>query len=255
MPESNENRIRCPNCSSTLRVPSTTQSSQAACPKCKHTIVLNEELTLIHETESVAKRKGKQRQRRNSKKHLGVVGRFELLEAVGSGGFGDVFRANDTLLGREVALKLPRFSKGDTRRIRRFFTEATSAAKLRHPNIVAVFDAGQTDDGQYYLASEFIKGKPLTAFIQDESVNLVQRVTWVRDLALALEYAHQMGIVHRDIKPDNILIDEHQKPQITDFGLAKQLDEQSSLQTQDGSLLGTATPICHRSKPVARFRN
>lgn len=170
---------------------------------------------------------------------IGTVGRFELLEAVGSGGFGDVYRAHDTLLDREVALKLPRFSQGDTTRIRRFFIEATSAARLRHPNIVAVFDAGQSDEGQYYIASEFIRGKPLTSFVHDESVTLAERVNWVRDLALALHYAHQIGIVHRDIKPDNILIDETQKPQITDFGLAKQLDERSSLQTQDGSLLGT----------------
>ena len=174
------------------------------------------------------------------------IGRFEVTEKLGGGGFGLVYLAIDPVLNRRVALKVPRFSAKDEKRIRRFVAEAKSAARLHHPNIVAVFDSGRTDDGTYFIASEYVDGRPLSAFVDApdqedcETVDLRTKASWIRDLALSLAYSHGEGIVHRDIKPDNILVDsQHQRPRITDFGLAKQLGQSSSVQTQDGSILGT----------------
>jgi serine/threonine protein kinase/WD40 repeat protein len=173
---------------------------------------------------------------------IGNIGRFELKQVLGSGGFGMVYRAYDPVLGRQVALKLPHFTGDDKNKIRRFISEAKSAARLRHPNIVAVFDAGQTPEGEYFIASEFIDGAPLSDFVGDvdSSLDVTAKVELIKQLALALAYAHGEGVIHRDVKPANVLVDsKHRGPQLADFGLAKQLDVKSSLQTQDGSVLGT----------------
>jgi hypothetical protein len=154
---------------------------------------------------------------------LGKLGRFELRDVLGQGGFGVVYRAYDPFLEREVALKVPSETDRDSPRVKRFLREARSAARLKHPNIVAVFEAGETE-GRFYIASEYVEGKPLSTRIAEQPPNREQAVAWVRDLALALAYAHDEGIVHRDIKPGNIIMSQHGRPQLTDFGLSKRLD-------------------------------
>lgn len=168
---------------------------------------------------------------------IGQIGRFELKEILGGGGFGIVFRAHDPQLDRTVAVKIPRFEQHDQRKLQRFLTEARAAAQLRHPNIVAVFESGESE-GKSFIVAEYVPGVPLSRHIACQRTSCEQAADWTRQLADALHYAHREGVLHRDIKPDNIMIDPKNRPQIMDFGLAKLVDHDSK-QTMDGSLLGT----------------
>lgn len=165
------------------------------------------------------------------------LGRFQLIRTLGQGGFGRVYEAYDPQLDRSVALKVPTFGPGQERYSRRFMTEAKAAARLRHPNIVATLDYGRVG-GRSYIATQFVEGETLASLIKEERLPIQTAVTHVRKLAEALSYAHIQGVVHRDVKPQNILIDERGEPQLLDFGLAKVLDDDSSV-TTDGALLGT----------------
>jgi eukaryotic-like serine/threonine-protein kinase len=174
---------------------------------------------------------------------IGQMGRFELKSVLGQGAFGRVYRAFDPLLVRMVALKVPRFGADEKTKVRRFHGEARAAAALRHPNIVAVFESGESD-GQLFIATEFVHGRPLSAVLAEGRPSFRKAATWVRDLAAALGYAHQEGVVHRDIKPENIMLGGNElggqeRLQIMDFGLAKRVDEDSSIMTADGSVMGT----------------
>jgi WD40 repeat protein len=168
---------------------------------------------------------------------LGKLGRFELRRALGRGAFGQVYAAYDPQMDRVVALKAPRFAPDEKRSVERFLREAQAAGRLRHPNIVAVFERGRVGD-TYYIASEYVDGVPLSSRLADGLPEFRQAAAWIRDLARALAYAHGEGIVHRDIKPANILLDGHDRPQLCDFGLAKRLDDDSAM-TIDGSVVGT----------------
>jgi hypothetical protein len=156
---------------------------------------------------------------------------------LGQGAFGTVYRAYDPKLDREVALKVPRFPPNRPELVERFLREARAAARLRHPGIVAVFEAG-TASGQQFIASELVTGSTLRERMDSGGLPAVrQAVAWVRDLALALEYAHGQGVIHRDIKPANIMIDSQNRAQLMDFGLAKRVDLTSPV-----PLVGDGTP-------------
>ncbi len=169
-------------------------------------------------------------------------GRYQLLTELGRGGMGIVFKAWDTQLRRIVALKMVLPSVHERRGvIERFMREAQLAAKLRHPHIVGVLDVGNVGP-QHYFTSDFIDGPSLFLAMKGQ-VPLRQRVTWVKAIADALHYAHGQGIVHRDVKPENILLDARENPYITDFGLAKEVDLGSTpggpALTKSGAMLGT----------------
>ena len=168
---------------------------------------------------------------------IGKIGRFELKSALGQGAFGTVYKAYDPVLDRLLALKIPKFSSSEKRKIRRFVREAKAAASLHHPNIVAVFESGQVDN-RMYIASELIDGTPMSSIVAEGPCDYRQAAKWVVALAEGLAYAHEFSIVHRDIKPDNIMVSKSGNPQIMDFGLAKRLDEDSSM-TTDGGVIGT----------------
>jgi WD40 repeat protein len=150
---------------------------------------------------------------------LGRLGRFELLEVLGQGGFGTVYKAHDPTLERTVALKVPRVA-GDPGRARDVLKEAKAAARLRHPNIVTVYETGQAGSTSY-IATEFIDGVPLAVRLQRGVPPRKLAVRWVRDLARALAHAHTEGIVHRDVKPGNVMLDARNRPRLMDFGLAR----------------------------------
>lgn len=151
---------------------------------------------------------------------LGRIGRFELRAVLGQGTFGRVYQAYDPLLDRWVALKVPKFSTDQREQVERFLGEAKAAGRLKHPNIVAVFETGQAGE-DYFIASEFVEGKPLSKRLAENRPTYERAAQWIRDLALGLAYAHGEGIVHRDIKPANIMVGKHDRPQVMDFGLAK----------------------------------
>jgi len=166
------------------------------------------------------------------------LGHFELLEQVGRGGFGAVWKAHDTQLDRIVAVKVPHggalgWVGGPDGSLR----EARAAAQLRHPNIVSVFEVG-IEGGRPYIVSDFIAGQPLDRWMVERKPTLRQAAQLCETIARALAHAHAHNIVHRDLKPGNILIDGADQPHITDFGLAKR-DAGDATLTLDGQILGT----------------
>ncbi|MCW8133223.1 MAG: serine/threonine protein kinase [Planctomycetota bacterium] len=196
------------------------------------------ELLLLGMEESNCPGKGK----KESGRWVGkVLGDYRLDEELGRGGMGIVFRATNTRVGSTVALKLLRFAPGETaERLRRFEMEARAAAALNHPNIINVFDVGQVGD-LYYLAMEYIEGRPLSDLVEAGPLDPLQAVRITMDVCNALEFAHEAGVIHRDIKPSNILIEASGRAQLMDFGLARSIPSEGSQRklTEEGSILGT----------------
>lgn len=167
------------------------------------------------------------------------LGKFRLLEEIGVGSFGYVFRAYDTELDRTVAVKVQRTNRLDNGGDKeRFLREARSAAQLKHPNIVSLFETGRTDDDICYLVTEFVEGTTLEHHLQTSSFTINGAASLIADVAEALHYAHAEGVIHRDIKPSNILLDRKGIPHIMDFGLAKREAGEITV-TADGEVMGT----------------
>ena len=167
------------------------------------------------------------------------VGRFEMLAELGVGSFGYVFRARDTELDRIVAVKFQRAGRiADAEEVERFHREARSAAQLKHPGIVSLYETGQTEEGVCYLVTEYIDGETLESRLKGKRLSLTAAVELIAQAAEALQYAHDHGVVHRDVKPSNILLDSEGRPHITDFGLAKR-DAGDATMTPDGQVMGT----------------
>ncbi len=166
------------------------------------------------------------------------LGRFKIKRILGQGAFGIVFLARDPQLDREVALKTPRngyFATLDEER--RFFREAKHAARLRHPNIVQVYEVCE-NEGAPLIVSEFIDGLTLNDIASGNLLTFKETARLMIQIANAVEFAHKKGVVHRDLKPSNILVDEDRNAYITDFGLAYRDDAEITM-TLDGAILGT----------------
>jgi eukaryotic-like serine/threonine-protein kinase len=169
----------------------------------------------------------------------GRLGKFELVECLGTGAFGQVFKAIDTELDRPVAVKVLRGGIGASREdVERFLREARSAARLRHPGIVAIHATGQAPNGSPFLVEEFVHGSTLAAHFKNGPLAPQRAAEIVAALAEALAYAHLHGIVHRDVKPSNIMVDPEGRPHVMDFGLAKR-DTDEPPETVEGQVLGT----------------
>ena len=167
-----------------------------------------------------------------------AFGRFELLDQLGSGSFGTVYKARDTKLDRLVALKIPRSGNIPNREdLDRFLREAKSAAQLKHPGIVSLYDAA-TIDGTCCLVSEYVQGATLAERLSAKRLSFRQAAELIAEVADALHYAHEHGLVHRDIKPSNIMLDLENRPHVLDFGLAKRAADESTM-TLEGQVLGT----------------
>ena len=179
------------------------------------------------------------------------AGRYRLERRLGSGGMADVWLAEDQELGRNVAIKMlhERYA-GDTQFVERFRREATHAAGLSHPNVVSIFDRGMAE-GSYYIVMEYVEGRTLKELIVTRgSCPVPVAISYVRQVLAALRYAHRHGIVHRDIKPHNVLVDHEGRVKVADFGIAR---AGSSQMTEAGSIIGTAqylSPEQARGAPV-----
>lgn len=186
----------------------------------------------------------------------GRLGDYELLSELGRGGMGVVYKARQCSLNRLVALKTVIAGTGAGREdILRFRNEAEAAANLRHPGIVGVYEVGECE-GRHFYSMEFIEGHDLSRLIRQNSLPGQQAAGYVRQLADAVQYAHERGVLHRDLKPQNVLLDAAGVLRITDFGLAKRVHADSQL-TGDFSIMGTpsymppeqADPRCGRAGP------
>jgi tRNA A-37 threonylcarbamoyl transferase component Bud32 len=166
------------------------------------------------------------------------LGKFELIDRVGFGSFGTVFKAHDPELDRIVAIKVPRSGNLATDAdLHRFLREARSVARLRHPSIIPVYEVGQLDS-MPYLVSEFVQGMTLADLLTARRLAPQKAAALVAEVADALQYAHDQGVIHRDVKPSNILLDNDNHPHLMDFGLAKR-DAGEVTMTLDGQVLGT----------------
>jgi len=169
-----------------------------------------------------------------------VADRYELEELVGTGGMSSVYRALDTLLERNVALKIlhPHYGDDDEY-VERFRREARAVAQLSHPNIVTVIDRGE-DDGQQYIVFEYVDGDSLKQLVDRDGPLPARRAAELAlQIADALAFAHHSGLVHRDVKPQNVLVTEDGEAKVTDFGIARSLDVEHGV-TQTGTVLGTS---------------
>lgn len=167
-----------------------------------------------------------------------LSGRYKVISLLGGGGMANVYLARDMILERDVAIKVLRFDfSNDEQFIKRFRREAQAATSLNHENIVSIYDVGE-DEGVYYIVMEYVCGSTLKQYIQQYApLSVPKALDIMEQLTSAISHAHANGIIHRDIKPQNILIDEHGKVKITDFGIAVALS--STTITQTNSVLGS----------------
>ncbi|MBI3097902.1 MAG: tetratricopeptide repeat protein [Planctomycetes bacterium] len=244
--------LHCPKCGRNFNVKNWRPEREVFCPTCSvHLVPPHSDLTIdAHEThdsmpsvrvpDDARDRQGKR------------FGRYRLLEELGRGGMGVVWKAWDTQLKRMVALKqILHEDRGDSSDVARFMREARLAAKLRHPHIVSVYDVGM-EEGHHFFTTEFIAGQSLDRLMgvregaaRRKPVSVKQALLWVKTAADALAYAHAQGVVHRDVKPGNFLIDGKGHLHVMDFGLAKEVDlepharRKGEALTMSGAILGT----------------
>ncbi|MFC0188944.1 Stk1 family PASTA domain-containing Ser/Thr kinase [Fictibacillus aquaticus] len=167
-----------------------------------------------------------------------ISGRYKLLEVIGDGGMAIVYRAVDLILDRDVAVKILRTEFSDDEEfIRRFKREAEAATSLDHPNIVSIFDVGE-EDNIYFIVMEYVQGKTLKQYIKEHGrLSVEQSIDIIKQIASGMAVAHDHGIIHRDIKPHNILLNSHGTAKVTDFGIALAIT--SATITHTNSVLGS----------------
>ncbi len=248
-------QIRCPHCHNPVELLNEDPSGDVSCPSCGSCFNLAKDLETATDDGS----------------HVKMLGHFQLLHCLGQGAFGTVWKARDTELDRIVAIKIPRKENLTEADAEKFLREARAAAQVRHPNIVSVHEVGR-EDGSIYIASDFIDGASLDEWVQAHPLTVRESVELCAKIAEALHHAHEAGVVHRDLKPQNILVtlarrasegsnalatsdqphssdpslarrasvSEHSTltPFITDFGLAKR-DAGEITMTIEGAILGT----------------
>src|SRR3989441_7109275 len=212
----------CSECAAELPA----NAPEGLCPRCLAAMGIC--LALASEQPSPGLRLGGNSEIRNQtaeiqNPRLRYFGDYQLIEEIARGGMGVVYRARQLSLNRIVAVKMLLFGKfSSDEYVRRFRAEAAAAAALQHPNIVAIHEIGQ-HEGQYYFSMDYVEGKNLAEVVRDGPLPGKRAATLLRAIAEAVHYAHQHGVLHRDLKPTNVLIDSIDQPRITDFGLAKQL--------------------------------
>lgn len=222
-------RVLCPHCHRAVEVLDEDPTASINCPECSSSFRLVDGGAPVEETAGSSLRLRRR------------IAHFELIEQLGVGAFGSVWKAKDTQLDTVVAVKVPRVGQLEPEVAERFIREARAAAQLRHPNIVRVHAVGR-DGEQLYIVSELIDGVTLDEWRSSHPFSQKETARLCATIAEALHHAHEKGVIHRDLKPQNILIDDGGEPYITDFGLAKREAGQETMTVQ-GQLLGSPAYI------------
>lgn len=218
-------RVRCPHCRNTTPISVLQPASEVICSACGGKIGL---VGGIRDSRSGGGSSAEPGQ---------CIAHFELIEHLGSGGFGAVWKARDTQLDRTVAIKLPHRGRLDAEDTEKFLREARAAAQLRHPHIVSVHEVG-VDGPWVYSVGDFIEGQSLDKWLIDHRPSCRDAARLCVKIADALQHAHEHGVIHRDLKPSNIMMDREGEPHLMDFGLAKRATGEITM-TFDGQILGT----------------
>jgi formylglycine-generating enzyme required for sulfatase activity len=212
--------IRCPHCHNPVEVVGDDPLTDISCPSCGSNFSLVSCDTASYSPGAVR-----------------TIGHFELLESVGSGHFGTVWKARDTKLDRIVAVKIPRRGQIEGPDAEMFIREARAAAQVEHPGVVGVHEVGR-EDGTLYIVSDFIDGCSLKEWLSGHKLTPREAAELCAKIAEALHVAHDAGVIHRDLKPGNVMMDMAGQPHLTDFGLAKREAGEMTV-TVDGQVLGT----------------
>jgi len=214
-------RVRCPHCHTPTELAEHTTLEDIACLSCgSHFSLLGVQATTTYLPKKARR-----------------IAHFELIERVGVGQYGSVWKARDTKLDRTVAIKIPRKEHLEEAEAEQFLREARAAAQIRHPNIVSVYEVGREDDS-IYIVGDFVEGASLKEWLTGQRLTPREAAELCIKVADALHEAHEAGVVHRDLKPGNIMMDMNDEPHITDFGLAKR-DAGEVTMTVDGRMVGT----------------
>jgi len=213
-------QINCPHCRNPINVVDAKPLDDLTCPACGSHVSVYDSQTVAY-LQPGAK-----------------VGRFQLLDLLGSGKFGDVWKARDEELSRAVAVKVPRKEDLDLADIALFSREARAVAQLNHPNIVRVYEVG-TDSDRIFIVSELIEGVSLAEWLETKRPTGRETAELCAKLTDGLHHAHERGIIHRDLKPGNVLIAAAGEPHIADFGLARREGGGEITITMEGKILGT----------------
>ena len=211
-------QIRCPHCHCPVERHGDQSFANIECESCGSKFSLVDDHTINQTT-------------------VRTIAHFELVEQLGVGAFGSVWKARDTKLERAVAMKIPRQSQLPPAEMEKFLREARAAAQLKHPNIVGVHEVGRDGD-TVYIVADLIRGVSLAEWLEVKRPTLEEAAQLTIKISAALDHAHQKGIIHRDLKPQNIMLDDQGEPHLMDFGLARREVGEMTM-TVEGQLLGT----------------
>ncbi|MEO0529390.1 MAG: sulfatase-like hydrolase/transferase [Planctomycetota bacterium] len=219
--------VRCPHCSNPIELVVDAELESVHCPSC------GSDFGLVDEDKTTATR---------LKAGVTEIAHFKLVERVGMGAFGAVWKAHDTKLDRTVALKIPRRGQLDASQQKNLLREAQNAAQLNHPGVVPVYEVGREGD-TLYIVSEYVRGLSLGEWLSGQSLTAREAAEVCRRIAAGLHHAHERGVIHRDLKPDNIMLGEPDSdglftPRLMDFGLARREAAEITM-TVEGQILGT----------------
>ena len=213
-------RVRCPSCHQLIELVADSSFSEVTCRVCGTEFSLTDDRSSTRDAATLRK-----------------IGHFELIERIGLGAFGTVWKARDTQLDRTVAVKIPRQGQLEPAEIDKFLREARTAAQLRHPNILTVHEVGR--DGEIvFIVSDLVRGVTLSDWLTGEQMTMREAAELCAKIGDALHHAHEQGVIHRDLKPQNIMLDANHEPHLMDFGLARR-DAGEITMTIDGHILGT----------------
>jgi hypothetical protein len=214
-------RVRCPHCCTPIQIADDAPLAEIACSAC------GSEFNLACDAATATHRADVPQ----------TIGHFELIRPLGSGSFGTVWMAHDVHLDRTVAIKVPRKEQLSPEEIELFLREARAAARLQHPNIVGIHEVGRHND-TVFIVSDWIRGATLADWLTGQRLTPREAAELCAQIADALHHAHQQGVIHRDLKPGNVMIDLDGQPHLMDFGLARRAAADVTI-TVDGKILGT----------------